>query len=156
MNGDIYLGARATAASLATVNGAVTMDKGSHVSGEVTSVNGTLSLLDDAQVGGSLTNVNGRIIVTNARVMGGISTIGGNVNINGHAQIDGGIWIKNLSLGVLQRGVHVPRVVIGPGAVVHGELRFEHQGKLFVSDKADIGSVSGVDIVRFSGENPPP
>jgi hypothetical protein len=156
VNGDIYLGAHAMAASLGTVNGAVTIDKGARVSGEVTSVNGTLTLLDESEVSGPLTNVNGRIIVTNAHVAGGITTIGGDVAINGGARIDAGIRVKNLSFGVLPAGERVPRVVIGPGAIVRGEMRFEHKVKLFVSDKANIGPVRGADAVRFSGDNPPP
>jgi hypothetical protein len=156
VNGDIYLGAHAMAASLATVNGAITADKGSRVSGEITSVNGTLSLLDDSEVNGSLTNVNGKIVVTNAHVAGGITTVGGDVAVNGLARVDGGIWVKNLNLGVLPAGDRVPRVVIGPGATVRGEMRFEHKVKLFVSDRATVGSINGADAVKFSGDTPPP
>jgi len=156
VNGDIYLGLHATAGSLATVNGGITIDKGGLVSGEITSVNGTISLLDGSEVSGSLTNVNGRIIVTNAHVSGGITTIGGDVNVMGTSRIDTGIWMKNLNLGVLPAGDRIPRVVIGPGAVIHGEMRFEHKVKLFVSDKATIGAVNGAEPVRFSGDAPPP
>jgi len=156
VNGDIYLGAHATAASLATVNGMITADKGSRVSGEITSVNGTLSLLDESEVTGSLTNVNGKIIITNAHVAGGITTVGGDIAVNGLSRIDGGIWVKNLDLGVLPAGDRVPRVVIGPGSTIRGEIRFEHKVKLFVSDKATIGPVDGADAVKFSGDNPPP
>jgi cytoskeletal protein CcmA (bactofilin family) len=156
VNGDIYLGAHAMAASLATVNGAITADKGSRVSGEVTSVNGTLSLRDDSEVNGSLTNVNGKIVVTNAHVAGGITTVGGDVAVSGLARVDGGIWVKNLNLGVLPAGDRVPRVVIGPGATVRGEMRFEHKVKLFVSDRATVGSINGADAVKFSGDTPPP
>ena len=155
-NGDIYMSAGADAASLGTVNGASTIDKGARGAGEVTAVNGTISMLDGSEVAGSLTNVNGRIIVTDAHLAGGITTVGGDVSVNGNARIDAGIWVKNLNMGVLPAGERVPRVVIGPGATVRGELRFEHKVKLFVSDKATVGSISGAEPVKYSGDTPPP
>jgi hypothetical protein len=48
-----------------------------------------------------------------------------------------------------------PVIVIGPGATVQGELRFERKVKLYVSDKATIGTVIGATAVPFSGETPP-
>jgi hypothetical protein len=49
----------------------------------------------------------------------------------------------------------VPRVVIGPGSVVTGTLRFERPVKLYVSERATIGNVVGATAVKFSGEHPP-
>jgi hypothetical protein len=49
----------------------------------------------------------------------------------------------------------VPRIVIGPGASVQGELRFARKVQLFVSDKAVIGSVTGATPIPFSGASPP-
>jgi len=48
-----------------------------------------------------------------------------------------------------------PTIIIGPGAQVLGELRFERKVHLFVSDRATIGSVTGATAVTFSGDNPP-
>jgi hypothetical protein len=48
-----------------------------------------------------------------------------------------------------------PRIVIGPGVTVQGELRFERPVTLYVSDHATIGSVSGATPVQFSGDTPP-
>jgi hypothetical protein len=50
---------------------------------------------------------------------------------------------------------HKPRIVIGPGAVVQGELRFEREVQLYVSDKATVGAVSGATPIKFSGDKPP-
>jgi len=49
-----------------------------------------------------------------------------------------------------------PRIVIGPGATVQGDLRFERTVRLFVSDKATIGPVTGATPIPFSGDIPPP
>lgn len=47
-----------------------------------------------------------------------------------------------------------PRIVIGPGAVVQGKLKFEHEVELLVSDRAKIGPVEGAKAVMFSGNEP--
>jgi len=49
----------------------------------------------------------------------------------------------------------VPRIVIGPGATVQGDLRFERTVQLYVSDKATIGTVTGATAIAFSGDAPP-
>jgi hypothetical protein len=49
----------------------------------------------------------------------------------------------------------VPRIVIGPGATIEGELRFERVVQLYVSDRATIGPVVGATAIRFSGDAPP-
>jgi hypothetical protein len=56
---------------------------------------------------------------------------------------------------VLQILHDVPRIVIGPGVTVQGELRFERTVKLYVSDKATIGTVTGATAIPFSGDTPP-
>ena len=48
-----------------------------------------------------------------------------------------------------------PSIIIGPGATVQGELRFERKVRLFVSDRATIGTVTGATAVSFTGDNPP-
>jgi hypothetical protein len=56
---------------------------------------------------------------------------------------------------LLNIGQSVPRIVIGPGASVQGDLRFERSVQLYVSDKATIGSVTGATPIPFSGDAPP-
>jgi hypothetical protein len=48
-----------------------------------------------------------------------------------------------------------PRIVIGPGAVVEGPLRFEREVRLYVSDKATVGPVTGATAIAFTGAQPP-
>jgi len=47
------------------------------------------------------------------------------------------------------------RVIVGPGSVVKGTLRFERPVELYVSDRATIGSVEGATPIKFSGDRPP-
>ena len=51
-----------------------------------------------------------------------------------------------------------PRVVIGPGSRVEGTIVLERKVKLYISESAEVGGVSGEmsmdDAVRFSGDRP--
>jgi cytoskeletal protein CcmA (bactofilin family) len=155
VNGSVHLGDHATAGSLSSVNGAIAIGKGAHVSGSVSSVNGELTLADGADLSGSLSNVNGEISLTAAHVGGGIKTVNANMKITGASRVEGGILMQKPTTGLVQLSQDVPRIVIGPGATVQGELRFERPVQLYVSDKATIGTVTGASPIPFTGENPP-
>jgi len=155
INGGISIGARTSAESLTTVNGAVKLGPGARVSGGITVVNGAITLADGAQVGGAIKNVNGAISLNAAQVSGGITTVDGNVTVSGASRVEGGITVKRPSGAFFHVSDAVPRIVIGPGAVVDGTLRFEHQVVLYVSDSAKIGPVKGATPTPFSGPTPP-
>jgi len=95
------------------------------------------------------------ITVTAAHVGGGIKTVNGSMNITGASHVEGGILVEKSSGELMQIFHDVPRIVIGPGATVQGELRFERKVQLYVSDKATIGTVTGATPIAFSGETPP-
>jgi DUF4097 and DUF4098 domain-containing protein YvlB len=154
VNGNVTLGAHATATSLSTVNGSVSLADGAHATAGVESVNGDLTLNDGADVAGGVSNVNGKIKVTAAHVAGGIHTVSGNITIMGASHVEGGILVKKPSGNLFAS--EDPTIVIGPGATVTGELRFERKVRLFVSDKATIGTVTGATPVSFTGDTPPP
>jgi hypothetical protein len=155
VNGSIHVGAHVTATSLNTVNGSIALGSGTHVSGRAGSVNGDLTLGDSAEISGSLSNVNGKIALTAAHVAGGISTVDGSIKIMGASHVEGGILVKKPSGFGISFGDDVPTIVIGPGATVQGDLRFERKVRLFVSDKAVIGTVTGATPVAFTGDSPP-
>jgi hypothetical protein len=155
VNGRIVLGARARADSLTTVNGDITLDAGVHVFGGIESVNGRIILGDGAVVGDSLENVNGAIRLSGARVGGGITTVNGDIDIQGDSRVEHGIHVQKSDQGSLHFDTGVPHIVIGPGATVGGELRFEREVKLYVSDRATVGHVTGATAIIFSGDLPP-
>jgi hypothetical protein len=156
VNGGVHLGAHATASSLTTVNGPITLDAGARTTGTVESVNGGLTLHEGSEVGGSLENVNGKIELNSAHVSGGIKTVNGSMDITGSSRVEHGILVQKASTDLIHFGKDdVPRVVIGPGATVEGELRFERVVQLYVSDRATIGPVVGATVIRFSGNAPP-
>ncbi len=155
VNGSVHLGDHATAESLSNVNGSITVGAGAHVTGSVNSVNGEFTLGDGADISGSLANVNGAITLNSAHVGGGIKTVNGSMNIKGASRVEGGILVQKSSGGLIQWAREVPRIVIGPGATVQGELRFERTVKLYVSDRATVGAVTGATPIPFTGETPP-
>jgi cytoskeletal protein CcmA (bactofilin family) len=155
VNGSVRLGDHASAKSLSSVNGSIVLGSGARVSGNVSSVNGDLTLGPGAEISGSLSNVNGKISLTAAHVGGGIKTVSGSMDITGASRVEGGILVEKPSSDLVPLVHDVPRIVIGPGATVQGELRFEHPVQLFVSDEATIGTVTGATRIPFTGESPP-
>jgi DUF4097 and DUF4098 domain-containing protein YvlB len=153
VNGSITLGKQATATNANTVNGAITLNEGAKVSGSITTVNGSLRLASGSDVGGSATNVNGSISLEGAHIGGDIETVNADIDIGAQSRVDGGIVVKETS--GISFGKDTPRVVIGPGAVVQGTMKFERPVKLYVSDSAQIGAVEGATAEKFAGATPP-
>jgi hypothetical protein len=154
VNGHIALDAHATADSATTVNGDISVGTDARVARGLHSVNGGIRLSDGARVGGSLENVNGGIRLTDAEVDGGITTVNGNIDIHGSSKVGRGIHVQKVDHGLLSFD-SVPRIVVGPGATVGGELLFEREVKLYVSDKASVGTITGATAIPFSGDSPP-
>lgn len=154
VNGGIRLESNATAAEAKTVNGSISLEAGARVSGRVATVNGSLSLARGADVSGGLANVNGGIRIDAAHVGGDVSGLNGGMEIGPDAHIDGGIVVRE-SRSDHAESEEPPRIVIGPGSVVKGSLKFERAVKLYVSDRATIGPVEGATPISFSGARPP-
>jgi cytoskeletal protein CcmA (bactofilin family) len=108
-----------------------------------------------ADVGGAVANVNGRIALKDAHVAGGLRTADGDIEVLGGSRVEGGIIVKRGNSGLFSFSSHKPHVVIGPGAVVQGDLRFERAVDLYVSDSATTGPITGASAIRFSGPSPP-
>lgn len=154
VNGSLHLQPHATADSLTTVNGSIEVADGGHVTGDVSTVNGALHVLTGADVTGSVHNVNGGIHVEQAHVIGSVSTTNGNLEIGPNAHIDGDVLMRDdHSEHSYTHGE--PHVVIGPGTVVKGKLRFERKVVLYVSDHATVGPIEGAEPLTFSGDHPP-
>ncbi|HYB65656.1 MAG TPA: hypothetical protein VEC59_10395 [Steroidobacteraceae bacterium] len=154
VNGSVTLGAHATADTVGTVNGSITLGEGAHVIREVTTVNGSMTLKSGAEVGGPVSNVNGRIALSAAHVGGGLHTVDGDVDVGGGSHVEGGILVKRGGGGWFNFSARKPRIVIGPGAVVQGDLRFERAVDLYVSESATTGPITGATAIRFSGASP--
>lgn len=152
VNGSITFGSNVTAESAKTVNGAVKIGESTHVSGPVLTVNGEVTLAKSADVQGKVANVNGAIHLASAHVGGGIGTVAGDIDVGSGSRVEGGIHVES---STFNSSMKVPRIVIGPDAVVQGTLKFDHEVKLYVSDTATIGPVEGATPEKFSGDQPP-
>jgi DUF4097 and DUF4098 domain-containing protein YvlB len=156
VNGGVTLGDEATADEIDNVNGSITLGEKARVARGIDSVNGSLTLDRGADVGGKIENVNGQIRLVAAHVGGGIFTTNGDVEIGANSRVENGIRVDKPDKSWFRMGKEkVPRIVIGPGAVVQGTLRFEREVKLYVSDSATIGTVVGATPVKYSGEVAP-
>ena len=154
VNGGVSLGADTKAAGVETVNGTLKLAEGAQVSGDVRAVNGSAQLVKGVDIRGGLSNVNGKMTITAAHVGGGLKTVNGDILVGADSRIEGGILVEKPNLNWFSRNRRPPRIVIGPGAVVEGKLRFEHEVELLVSDRAKIGAVDGATAVPFSGDEP--
>lgn len=155
VNGSITIGEGASVKDADTVNGSITL--GQHATAtKLSAVNGRLTLDSGANVTGAVGNVNGDIRLSGAHVAGGIRTINGDIDIGANSRVEGGILVEKPSMSWFSWKGKPPRVVIGPGAVVQGTLKFEREVHLYVSDRATIGPVEGAMVVKFSGETPSP
>ena len=156
VNGHLHLGASSTAASMTTVNGGVTLDADAKVKGSVDTVNGSLKLGTGAEVGGTVENVNGDVTIDGAHVVGTLKTKTGSIETRHGARLDAGLTVGKDENNWSLMGHSTPRIVIGPGTVVGGPLKFERKVKLYVSDRAVVkGAIEGAEAVRYSGETAP-
>jgi DUF4097 and DUF4098 domain-containing protein YvlB len=146
VNGSVRVGSGVTARDLTSVNGSIGVGENSTVDGEVNVVNGKISLSRGSSVSDDVSNVNGEIDIDGAGIGGDLTTVNGDLVVE---KPQGRKW--NL-------GSRKPRVIIGRGVRVAGEIRLEREVELFISDSAEVGGVGGVmsmaDAVRFSGDRP--
>jgi hypothetical protein len=103
--------------------------------------------------------VNGRILLQASTVGGDISTVSGDILLLDASEVMGDIVVeKSRGWGWNEKKSRVPEIIIGPGSKVHGNIHLERVVKLYISESAEVGGVTGEmsmsDAVRFSGERP--
>jgi acyl-[acyl carrier protein]--UDP-N-acetylglucosamine O-acyltransferase len=155
VNGAVELGSGATATIVKTVNGSLTLHDGAQVSQEVSNVNGRVKLERGADVKGHLSNVNGEVSLDGAHVGGGIETVNADVTIGENSKVEGGLLVKKPKMNWFGSNEdRKPKIVIGPHAVVQGNLTFERDVDLYVSDSATVGKIEGATAKKFAGSAP--
>jgi hypothetical protein len=154
VNGSIQLQPRVVADSVETVNGSVKLGAAAQVMESAETVNGRISLDKRAQVGGHLETVNGDLLLDEAKVDGQLRTVNGDITVGPSSRVGGGILVEETKGWKFGTAKRVPKIVIGPNAVVEGTLRFEREVKLYVSNTATIGKVEGATPMRFDGDQP--
>ena len=156
VNGSVTLGDGAVADELQTVNGAVRVGSGAEIKDGVATVNGAIEIGPKTTVGGTVGNVSGRIELKGATVRGRLTTVRGDIELAAGARVDGDLVVEKSKGGNYWGSDDKPRIVIGPGCVVVGKLRFERPVDLYVSDRAQTGAIVGATATKFAGDAPTP
>lgn len=155
VNGSITVEDDARVGTLESVNGAVRVGLRVQVSGDIETVNGGISIDAGTVVGGAVENVNGSMTLEGAEV-GAIETVNGSLDLVRDVHVRGSITVRKPS-GMRWFGWGTrtpPTVIIGPGSRVDGDLNFEQEVELHVHQSAVVGTISGADPIRFSGDRP--
>ncbi len=159
VNGSIRISSGVKAEDIEGVNGTIRIGKNVTIKGEVSVVNGKIGVDAGSTISSDLSNVNGEISITGAEIGGDLSTVNGDVSLRGGANLHGNLRIEkpggfNWGTGNSRK----PKIVIGPGCIVGGEIIVEREVQLYISDTAEVGGVSGImsmdQAVRFSGKRP--
>lgn len=157
VNGGIRAEDDVSAQDVSTVNGGIRFGRNARINGGLETVNGGIFTDRGSQVRGDISTVNGGIGLVGTGVDGRIETVTGDVTVGADSRVKGGILVEkptgnfNFRLGKQK----IPRIVIGPNAVVEGPMVFEREVKLYVHASARIGSVTGATAQRYDGANPP-
>lgn len=159
VNGSLRVGSNVRSRALETVNGSIRVGDGSTIDGGIEAVNGKIEVGRSTRVDRSVQNVNGAIELAGAEVGGNIETVNGDIELSDGAVLRGDIIIeKPNNWGWNRNKNRKPRVIIGPGSVVEGEIKLEREVELYISESARVGGVSGVmsmdDAERFTGKRP--
>src|SRR5690554_4776747 len=149
VNGGIELGEQATVDSLATVNGRIHAGPGLRADGDIDSVSGSVFIDRGGRVDGSVSTVNGGIGLVATEVTGNVETVSGNVTVGIDSHVHGNLRVrKSTGTSWIRIGTsRAPRIVIGPNAVVDGNLDFEKEVTLYVHESARTGAITGATAI---------
>lgn len=157
VNGGIDAGDDVATRSVATVNGGIRFGQRARIDGGVETVNGGIFIDRGGNVRHDVSTVNGAIGLVDTDLGGGIETVNGDVTVGAGSHVQGGIHFEKPGgkWGTRWGKPKRPRVVIGPGAVVEGDLAFEREVTLYVHQSARIGHVRGATARRFETPTAP-
>lgn len=158
VNGSVKISDYVQARNLSTTNGNIQIGENATIDGYVSTTNGDITVETNTTVADDLGNTNGDIELIGGRIGGTVSTTNGDIELFDGAVVGGDIIVEKARgwnwNGMRQR----PRVVIGPGCRVDGEIRLEREVRLYISESAEVGGVSGEmtmdDAEIFSGSRP--
>lgn len=156
VNGGITLDDDAQVGAVETVNGGIGAGERVKVARGAETVNGGIHFGAGSSVGGNVSTVNGGISLKQTVIGGNIETVGGDITLEDKSAVRGDILVeKPQGWGMSWGKQRIPRVIVGPGSVVDGELRFEREVELFVHPSARIGKVTGATAQAYSDKLPP-
>ena len=157
VNGGIEAGDDVSARSVSTVNGGIRFGQRARIDGDVETVNGGIFIDRGGNVRSDVSTVNGAIGLVDTDLGGGIETVNGDITVGVGSHVKGGIRVEKPTgnWGFRMGKPKIPKIVIGPDAVVEGNLVFERDVILYVHQSARVGSVSGATAKRYDTATPP-
>ena len=157
VNGSIHVEDDVRSGGLTTVNGSIQVGARSRIDGDVETVNGGIFIDRGGNVKRGVATVNGAIGLVDTDLGRGIETVNGDITVGVGSHVKGGIRVEKpgKNWGMRFGKPKVPRVVIGPNAVVDGALVFEREVTLYVHQSARIGAVTGATAQRYNSAAPP-
>jgi cytoskeletal protein CcmA (bactofilin family) len=159
VNGAVRLAAGVTAQDVSSVNGTIDLAENVTVDGEVSVVNGKIVIGAGSEVSKDVSNVNGEIRIAGTSIGGDLATVNGDVTLTDNSVLRGNLIVEKPNDRLWNRSERrKPRIVIGPGVRIQGNIELEREVELYISDSAQVGGVTGAmtmeQAVRFSGERP--
>lgn len=158
VNGSIKAGDRVEAGGLETVNGSIRVGTQARIAKAVETVNGSIFVDRDSRIGKHVSTVNGAIGLVATEVGGGIETVNGDLTVGIGSHVHGTLKVGKPNANWMP--VHIgnsrkPRVIIGPDAVVDGELVFEREVVLYVHKSARTGRITGATPIAYDTPRAP-
>src|SRR5687767_11932058 len=123
VNGGIDIEDDAVVEEATTVNGGIDVGERVRVTRDLETVNGGIRVDFLSNVGGDIITVNGGITIRQTVVGGGIELVNGDITVGAKSHVHGGIFVhknKGIQVGWGSNRPKVPRIIIGPNAVVDG------------------------------------
>jgi predicted acyltransferase (DUF342 family) len=159
VNGAVRLAAGVTAQDVSSINGTIDLAENVTVDGEVSVVNGKIVIGAGSEVSKDVSNVNGEIRIAGTSIGGDLATVNGDVTLTDNSVLRGNLIVEKPNGRLWNRADRrKPRIVIGPGVRIQGNIELEREVELYISDSAQVGGVTGAmtmeQAVRFSGERP--
>ena len=143
---------------LGTVNGSIHVGTQARIGGGVETVNGGIFVDRGGNVAKGIETVNGAIGIVATELGGGIETVNGDITVGVDSHVHGGIKVDKPTsnwMPIEFGSKRKPRIVIGPNAVVDGDLVFEREVTLYVHKTAHIGKVTGATAVAYDTPRAP-
>lgn len=158
VNGGIKAGDDIEADDVGTVNGDIRIGERARIGGGLETVNGGIFVGRGGNVAKGIETVNGAIGIVATEVGGSIETVNGDITVGIDSHVRGGLKVHKQNstwLPIRFGNNRKPRIVIGPNAVVEGDLVFEREVTLYVHASARIGNVTGATPVTFDTPRAP-
>ena len=155
VNGSIRVGDKASTGTLETVNGGIRLANNVTVNGSIETVNGEIFVDRGGKVKAGISTVNGAIGLVATQLGGGIETVNGNVTVGVDSVVKGGLKVEKNNSWLQVKSKRVPRIIIGPNAVVEGPLVFEREVTLYVHRTAKTGPITGATAKPYDGNSAP-